>query len=150
MKGTIEKVWENESQKEGKKYLTVEIGGNRYSIWDEKYFDVVKSGLEVEYESKRAGKYQNITSLTPVGQVAEGNGGEGGLREPEYRSRAMRRMSCLRSASALAASLDLSKAGDPVDFTIGVARRFEDYISEQEKPAEKPAEAPAEGGEKKP
>lgn len=40
-------------------------------------------------------------------------------------------MSCLRAASALAASLDLTSVGDPVDFTIGVARKFEDYIGEE-------------------
>jgi hypothetical protein len=40
-------------------------------------------------------------------------------------------MSCLRAASALAASLDLTSVGDPVDFTIGVARKFENYIVEE-------------------
>jgi hypothetical protein len=132
MKGTIEKVWENKTQKEGKKYLTVKVGGQRYSLWDEKYFDAVKPGMEIEYESRRSGKYQSITSLKPVGQEAQnGNSEETGLGEPEYRSRSMRRMSCLRAASTLTASLNLKMVSDPVDFTIGVARRFEKYIGEE-------------------
>jgi hypothetical protein len=131
MKGMIEKVWENKTQKEGKKYMTVEVAGNRYSIWDEKYFDAVKPGLEIEYETRQSGKYQTITALKPAGSVSNGHEEPNGLQEPEYRSRSMRRMSCLRAASTLTASLDLTSVGDPVDFTIGVARKFEDYIGEE-------------------
>ena len=33
MKGTIEQIWENKSRN-GEKYLTVQMNGERYSVWD--------------------------------------------------------------------------------------------------------------------
>ena len=41
MKGIIEQIWENES-KNGQPYLTVQIDGERYSVWDDKHFDQFK------------------------------------------------------------------------------------------------------------
>ncbi|MBN1460676.1 MAG: hypothetical protein JXA57_14165 [Armatimonadetes bacterium] len=125
-------MWENTSKK-GQKYLTAEIGGQRYNIWDEPLFAMARAGAEVEYDARQSGKYLNIVSINPADGSGSADAPEEphGFREPEYRSRAIRRMSCLRAASTLAASLDLSDAGDPVEFTVGVARKFEDYIREE-------------------
>jgi len=138
MQGRIDKVWQNRSKNE-KPYLTLEIGGERYNLWDEELFDQVQEGAVVDYDARQSGKYNNITALGP----ADSNGGPETPRDmpdPNYRSRSIRRMSCLRAASTLAASLDLSEAGDPIEYTVGIARKFEGYIEERPEPEPEPDE----------
>jgi hypothetical protein len=130
MQGKIEKIWQNES-KQGKPYLTLEIEGERYNVWDEDLFDSLKEGDSIEYEARQSGKYRTIVSVGTPGARAEEEPGRD-LPDPNYRSRSIRKMSCLRAASTLTASLDLSEIKDPVDFTVDVARRFEAYVQETE------------------
>ncbi len=127
MQGRIDKVWQNRAKNE-KPYLTLEIGGQRYNLWDEDLFDTVKEGGMVEYDARQTGKFYNITALSPI----DGNGAQPGndLPDPHYRSREIRKMSCLKSANVLAASLDLSEIKDPARFTLDIARRYEGYVSE--------------------
>ena len=150
MRGKIEKVWENKSR-QGQKYLTAVIGGERYNVWDEKLFDGVKEGALVDYDTRKAGKYLNITAMqsasvngsapnvgnagagtVPYAGESRNRNGEEGLAEPEFRSKAIRRMSCLKSATALVASLELGPDLEPAEYTLEVARRFERYVAEGE------------------
>ena len=38
MKGEIEKIWKNQTA-DGRRYDVLQIGGERYSLWEEDYFD---------------------------------------------------------------------------------------------------------------
>ena len=123
MKGLIENLWENQDRK-GRRYLVVEIGGERYSLWDEERMNGLEEGLVVEYEWKQAGKYRNITSIEPEPAYSASARGR-------RRDRDMVRMSCLKSATALIASVELEpeKKGDT---TLELAKKFERYITEQD------------------
>lgn len=124
MKGTIEKVWENESRN-GQPYLAVQIDGERYSVWDQKYFDHMKEGAEIEYDFRQSGDFKNITD------VQGGNGpdaGDDGFYT-NHRDRQITRLSCLKSAAEIIAPVHL----DPDlkrDLVIGTSRAFERYVAE--------------------
>ena len=70
MRGTIDKRYENATG-EGKKYVRVEIGGQSYSIWDSKYFQVAQEGTEVEFQFKEQTQgdrvFRNITAIRGAG-----------------------------------------------------------------------------------
>ncbi len=115
MRGTIEKVYENTSRSKGQRYLTAEIGGERYNVWDEALFDTVKPGVAIDFQVRRNGKYASITSLTLLDNGALPTPGEQDfLRDAEYRHREIRRMSCLGAASRLVNGHDMSSVDDPV------------------------------------
>jgi hypothetical protein len=119
MKGTIEKVWENKSRT-GQKYLTLSIDGERYSLWDEKYFDQIHEGEVIDFDWKKSGNFKNITKVTPIDE------------ENIYANKRLDRiikMSCLKSASEILSSskVELNKKAD---MAIEVARKFEKYIKE--------------------
>ena len=124
MRGTIEQVWENESRK-GQKYLTVQVGGERYSVWDDKYFDVLREGVTIDYDFRQSGNFKNMTDIEPV----NGNGSGSRSYLPNTKDRQIARMSCLKSASEILAPVQL----DPdkkKDLTIDTARFFERYVFE--------------------
>jgi len=56
MKGVIDKIWENKTD-DGKPYLVVRIGENKYSVWDKKYREGLEEGTTVEYEFTQSGKF---------------------------------------------------------------------------------------------
>lgn len=61
MKGILNKV-DTKKKKDGSDYYVLEIDGKMYSSFDqkvEKYWE----GMEVEFEYKQKGKYNNITSI---------------------------------------------------------------------------------------
>jgi len=94
MKGIIEQVWENESRN-GQPYLTVQIDGERYSVWDTQYFDQLQEGAEIEYQFRQSGNFRNITE---VAALTENND------VPMYqngRDRQITRLSCLKSAAQI-------------------------------------------------
>jgi len=62
MKGVIEQIWDNTS-KTGKPYKAIQIGGERYTLWDKKYFDAIQKGESVDFEFDDKGKFKNITSV---------------------------------------------------------------------------------------
>lgn len=143
MRGTIDKVYENKSRSKGQRYLTAEIGGERYNVWDEALFDAVKPGVAIEFDVRKNGKYASIMSLNLLdGGALPLPGGQDGLRDAEYRHREIRKMSCLGAASRLVNGHDMSSVDDPVGYVVGLARRFEEYVSERDRPADK-QEAPA-------
>lgn len=124
MKGIIDNVWENES-KNGKKYVTVEIAGEKYSVWDTGYFDHLKQGAEISYDVRQKGSFKNLIDITPAGDATE---------EPVYRGRKDRqiaRLSCLRSASEILAPIHMDTDAKR-DLVIDTARYFERYITGDE------------------
>jgi len=137
MKGTVEQVWENESRN-GQKYLTVQIDGERYSIWDETHFDRVQQGAEIGYEFRQSGNFKNITD------IHDGNHND---RAPVYnndRDRQITRLSCLKSAAEILGRAQVDPDAKR-DLVIDTARVFERYVSEAD-PGALPAEPEGDDG----
>jgi hypothetical protein len=125
MRGIIDQVWENDSRN-GQKYLTVEIGGERYSVWDSKYFDILAPGATIDYEIKQSGKFRNLTDVTPVGDNHELP-----PYQPNHKDRQIARMSCLKSASEILAPVQLEPEAKKKK-VIDTARFFERYVFEED------------------
>jgi len=123
MKGKITRIWRNETG-DGQRYCVLEIDGQKYSLWDEKYFDKLREGLEVDYEWKKSGRFKKITDIK--------------ILEPQTcRDRCIKiiRMSCLKSASEILYGLE----GDPykkADLAVEIAKRFEKYVLDGEVPGD--------------
>ena len=134
MKGIIEQIWENES-KNGQQYLTVQIDGERYSVWDDKHFDQLQEGAEIEYEFRQSGNFKNITEVSNPAQSEQNDG------PPMYhndRDRQITRLSCLKSAAQILAPAQVdpdTKRGLVID----TARVFERYVGEND-PGSLPAD----------
>lgn len=124
MKGIIEQVWENESRN-GQPYLTVQIDGERYSVWDTQYFDQLQEGAEIEYQFRQSGNFRNITE---VATLTENND------VPLYqngRDRQITRLSCLKSAAQILAPAQIDPDAKR-DLVIDTARVFERYVQEDD------------------
>jgi len=124
MKGEVEKVWKNETA-DGRKYEVFQIGGERYSLWDENYLDRIQEGQSLEFEFKESGEYKNIVKI---------NDGQEIPVKPEYGNERLKKivkMSCLRSASRVLAGSRIPY-GDGADKAIEIARKFEKYLNEEE------------------
>ena len=134
MKGIIEQIWENES-KNGQQYLTVQIDGERYSVWDDKHFDQLQEGAEIEYEFRQSGNFKNITEVSNPAQSEQNDG------PPMYhndRDRQITRLSCLKSAAQILAPAQVA-ADTKRDLVIDTARVFERYVGEND-PGSLPAD----------
>jgi len=119
MKGRIEKIWDNESRN-GQRYLGISIDGQRYTLWEEQYFDQLQEGDVIDFEWKKSGRFKNITEIK---YNNEDN------NYPEKKLKSIIRMSCLKSASELISDSDV-ETGKRADMAIDFARKFEDYIKE--------------------
>jgi hypothetical protein len=124
MKGVIEEVWENESRN-GQKYLTVQIAGEKYSVWDTKYFDQLQVGAEIDYDFRQSGNFKNITDLRPLQEQMSPP------YQPNHRDRQITRLSCLKSASEILAPVHLDIDAKR-DLVIDTARYFERYVFEDD------------------
>ena len=135
MRGTIEQIWENKTRS-GKEYRTVQINGERYNIWDNKYFSHLQEGEDIEYDFRKSGNYRHITDM----KLSGGNGPESSYRNPPRQSnnnggnsgpsskdRQIARMSCLKSASEILAPVQLDPTAKR-DQVIDTARFFERYV----------------------
>ena len=125
MRGIIDKVWENESRN-GQKYVTVEIDGERYSVWDQQYFGDLRQGARIEYDVQESGNFKHLSDIEPLGD---------GQRPAPYngtpKDRQITRLSCLKSASEIAAPLPMD-LDDKEHLVIDLARRFERYVFEED------------------
>ena len=121
MRGTIEKIWENQA-KNGQKYQVVSIDGRKYSLWNAKASEGLAEGAVVEYKWRQSGNYRHITDIEPV---PDGPYESNGL---ELRDQRILKMSCLKSASTILANLE-APAEEKIDITISTARKFEKYIT---------------------
>ena len=131
MKGIIEQIWENES-KNGQQYLTVQIDGERYSVWDDKHFDQLQEGAEIEYEFRQSGNFKNITEVSGLTHNDE---------PPLYhndRDRQITRLSCLKSAAQILAPAQVAP-DTKRELVIDTARVFERYVGEND-PGSLPAD----------
>ena len=122
MRGLIEQVWENEARS-GQKYLTVQIDGERYSLWDTKYFDHVQEGLQIEYEVRKSGNCKHFTEITPVKEQ------ERPVYRPNGRDIQIARLSCLKSASEIVSPVHMD-IDSKQEMVIKLAKWFERYVFE--------------------
>ena len=122
MRGIIDQIWENESRN-GQKYLTVQIEGERYSVWDTDYFDVLAPGATINYDVRQSGNFKHLTDIEQVEnqQVPP--------YRPNSKDRQITRMSCLKSASEIMAPVQL-EPNTKREKVIETARYFERYVFE--------------------
>jgi len=139
MRGIVDQVWENQSRN-GRDYLSVQIDGERYNVWDNKYFDSLEPGAEIEYECKQSGNFRHLTDVRPADGNGrpDGNAGDNGGNGPRasspfetatYKDRQIARLSCLKSASEILAPVQLDPDAKK-DVVIDTARYFERYVLE--------------------
>jgi hypothetical protein len=124
MRGVIDQVWENESRN-GQKYLTVQMAdGERYSVWDTEYFELLAPGATINYDTKQSGNFRHLTDIEQVD-----NNGEFPPYQPNNKEKQIARMSCLKSASEILAPVQLDPDSKR-EMVIGTARYFERYVFE--------------------
>ena len=124
MRGVIDQVWENESRN-GQQYLTVEIDGERYSVWDTKYFELLQQGAEIEYDVHQSGNFKHLTDIKPFEERSAPS------YKPNHRDKQITRLSCLKSASEILAPAHLDTDAKR-ELVIDTARVFERYVFEDD------------------
>jgi len=125
MRGKIESL-ELRRLKDGREYLSLDIDGERYSLWDKDYFDKIRLGDFVEYEWKQSGRYKNITEIEPANMDYQNR---------ERRNEQIARMSCLKSASEILANAHMEPM-EKANLALDIARMFEAYIFDLEREKE--------------
>jgi hypothetical protein len=136
MKGEIEKIWKNETP-DGRKYNVLQIGGERYSLWEGDYLDNLREGQTLEFDFRESGEFKNISKIYDPAGAKKPNGNDALPPEPQandyqqgQKARQIVRMSSLRSASQI---LDGSRipVGKRAEKTIEIAKKFEKYIGDE-------------------
>jgi len=127
MRGVIEEVWENESRN-GQTYLTVQIDGERYNVWDTRYFDQMQEGVEIEYQFRQSGNFRHLTDIKPV-EARSSTPHQSRPYRANNKDRQIARLSCLKSASEILAPLHVD-VDSKRDMVIDTARFFERYVFE--------------------
>jgi hypothetical protein len=135
MKGEIEKVWKNQTT-DGRRYNVLQIGGERYSLWEGDYLDKLQEGQTLEFDFRESGEFKNISRIYPAG--AEKQSGNNALPpEPQanehqqgQKARQIVRMSSLRSASQILGGSRIP-VGKRAEKTIEIAKKFEKYIGDE-------------------
>jgi hypothetical protein len=130
MKGVIERIHPRKLE-DGREYLTLEISGSKYSLWDTKYFGTVEEGMPVNFKFKKSGKYFNISEIEHDPDYKPGNDGNGNnnlFNYPNHRDMQILKTSCLKCATYLVngVPLDVDKK---VDLALDVAKRLEKYLT---------------------
>ena len=123
MKGEVEKVWKNETE-DGKRYEVFQIGGERYSLWEEDYLDRIQEGQTLEFDFKESGEFKNITKIyeKPENEPKEPGYGDSKLKKTV-------RMSSLKSASRVLIGSRIPYQ-NRADRAIEIAKKFEKYIDD--------------------
>jgi hypothetical protein len=142
MQGRVGKIWDNET-KDKKRYTVLEIGGEKYSVWEAALVEGLAEGDSVEYDWKQSGNFRKITGLKKLGL-------DPGFEDytPGRKSLEIIRMSCLRSASELVQGT-YKDPDQRKTKALDIAREFEKYVIglEEEDHGGQPAEEkPAESG----
>jgi hypothetical protein len=125
VKGEIEKIWKNETA-DGRKYEVLQIGGERYSLWEEDYLDKLQEGQTLEFDFKESGDFKNITEIYGPSRNEE--------KEPGYEDQKLKktiRMSCLKSASRVLIGSKIPYQ-NRADKAIEIAKKFEKYIDDED------------------
>ena len=127
----VERIWENEL-KDGRKYWTLQMDGQRYSIWDPEMATGLSPGLSVEYEAKKSGRYNTIKSLRILEESSDPpETPEQPLVRTDPRNRRITRMGCLKYATTLLTRSELDSP-DRVDRALEIAKKFEKYVTDEE------------------
>lgn len=124
MKGRVDKVWRNETT-DGRKYNVLQINGEKYSLWDEAYFDRIQEGQVLDFDFRESGDFRNITDVNELTEQETSNSKEYG----SYRLSKIVKMSCLRSASSVLVGSKIPY-NNRADKTLEIARKFENYIND--------------------
>jgi hypothetical protein len=130
MKGIIERIYLN-ALGDGREYLTMEISGNKYSVWDKQYFGAFSEGMPVKFEFKRSGKYLNISEIEEDPDYTPGSNGNGNnnrFNYPSPRDLQILKTSCLKCATYLINDVPL-EVEKKVDLALEVAKRLEKYLT---------------------
>jgi len=135
MKGEIEKIWKNQTS-DGRRYNILQIGGERYSLWEEDYLDKLQEGQTLEFDFRESGEFKNINRIYEP-EAANGQPGNetkeeqppgcNGPQANDQKTRQIIRMSSLRSASRILGGSRIP-AGKRAEKTIEIAKKFEKYI----------------------
>jgi len=137
MKGEIEKIWKNQTN-DGRRYNVLQIGGERYSLWEEDYLDKLQEGQALEFDFRNSGDFKNISRIYEP-EAADGQPeiepkeelppGCNGPQPNDQKARQIIRMSSLRSASQILGGSRIP-AGKRAEKTIEIAKKFEKYIDD--------------------
>ena len=130
MKGTIDKIWENKT-KAKKPYWVLSIGGENYSVWDKKFVEGLHEGATFEYELVASGDFKKVTEIRKIDM-------EPGLEREQKaynRNQQIVRMSGLKSATVLVSNFE-AHPDEKGKITLGLARKFEEYITDREEKEE--------------
>ncbi len=123
MRGTIERVWENE-RADGSKYWVVSIDGKRYSTWDPGLLQGIQSGDAVEFTFTTSGRYKNLLAIKKLDDQ-QFRTADTLVVNPE----ALRivRMNCLRTAAEMLKDTTLLPE-QKVSMAISMAQRLEAHV----------------------
>jgi hypothetical protein len=119
MRGRIEKI-EPHELKDGRKYLSLSIDGETYSLWDEKYMSSLEEGMPVKYEWRKSGRFKNITKI-------ERNKNQGYQNANKEKNEQIIKMSCLRSACEILANAHMGPL-EKGKLAIDIARMYEAHV----------------------
>jgi hypothetical protein len=128
MKGKVEEI-SRQISKKGDEYLRVTIDGEKYTIWEPDYFDLIKEGDIIDFEYTESTQWKNITDLAVACPTTD-EGPERG-KYLRLKDRQIARMSCLKSAAYLLANLEGDSSEKGQD-TLSLAKIFERYIYEDD------------------
>lgn len=124
IKGRIEDI-KLKLAKNGNKYISLQVDGQRYAVWDQSLLAKVHVGDVVEYKAEPKGRFSELTYLEVV---ETGNNDMAAFNSyDEMRTKQIVRMSCIKSASSIVSGMDLMPEEKP-EKTIGVAKQFEKYV----------------------
>jgi hypothetical protein len=139
MKGEIEKIWKNHTS-DGRRYNVLQIGGERYSLWEEDYLDKLQEGQALEFDFRESGEFKNINRIYEP-EAANGQPeiepnedlppGYNGPQANDQKTRQIIRMRSLRSASQILGGSRIP-AGERAEKTIEIAKKFEKYIDNED------------------
>lgn len=128
MKGIIERIDLNYLS-DGRSYLTMQISGNKYSVWDKKYFGAFSEGTPVKFKFKKSGKYLNISEIEEDPDCnPENDGKKNPFNYPSPRDLQMMKTSCLKCATYLVKDIPLD-VDKRLDVTLDVAKKLEKYLT---------------------
>jgi len=128
MKGVIEEMYINTSRS-GKDYLTLVIDGEKYFLWDKKYFNGLEEGKEINYDWSQNGKFKRITNIDYDHEPSQEPTQKVEPLPIDRKTMQMVRMSSLKSASVILQNAQLAPE-QKSELTLDLARKFEKYIIE--------------------
>ena len=128
MKGIVERIDLNVLG-DGREYLTMQISGTKYSVWDKKYFRQFDEGMPVNFKFKESGKYLNISEIEPDSDYKpESNQNKNPFNYPNPRDLQILKTSSLKCATYFVKDVPVGME-KKVELALDVAKRLEKYIT---------------------